>query len=142
MIDIRIIRDKFTLSSCTGKMYVDGVYFGETLEDCSRGENVKIAGETSIPTGIYKMKLSMSARFKRLMPMIYTEPNEFELINKGISFKGIRIHGGNRAKDSHGCILIAKNRINDDLIQGSLEAELTALIKEKGGIGLVSIVNQ
>ncbi len=139
---LELKRDTYTLSSTVGKLYLDGKFFGHTLEDVSRGENIKIYGETAIPTGIYHVKLSISHRFKRIMPMIYTEANGYELINKGISFKGIRIHGGNRSKDSHGCILLAKNKINDDLIQGSLEDELTTKLQSLGGQGKIIVTNQ
>lgn len=142
MVQIEVIRDSFTHSSSTGKMYVDGKYFGFTLEDTSRGENVKINRDTAIPTGIYVVALSESFRFKRLMPMVYTESNGYELKNKGISFKGIRIHGGNKSKDTEGCILVAKNKINDDCIQGSLEKELTEYIKNNGGIGSLTVINK
>lgn len=136
---ILVLRDSFTLKSTVGKIYFNGQYFGYCLEDVSRGENVKIPGETCIPEGTYKVKSSMSRRFKRVMPMIYNQSNGYELIAKGISFKGLRYHGGNRSKDTHGCILIAKNKIDNDTIQGSLEKELTALIGDKEG--WVTIVN-
>ncbi len=130
---ILVLRDSFTLKSTVGKIYFNGEYFGYCLEDVSRGENIKIPGETCIPEGTYKVKSSMSRRFKRVIPMIYNQPNGYELISKGISFKGLRYHGGNRSKDTHGCILIAKNKIDNDTIQGSLEKELTALIGNKEG---------
>lgn len=121
-------------------MYFNGQYFGYTLEDVSRGENIKISGETCIPTGTYRVKNSFSRRFQRMMPMICNQSNGYELIAKGISFKGIRVHGGNRSKDTHGCILVAKNKLNPDTIQGSLEKELTVLIGDKEG--WVTIVNR
>ena len=135
-----VIRDTFTLQSTVGKMYLNGEYFGHTLEDVSRGDNIKIPGETCIPEGTYKVKSSMSSRFKRMMPMIFNQDNGYQLINKGISFKGLRIHGGNRSKDTHGCILVAKNRINDDLIQGTLEKKLTELIGDSSGY--ITIINR
>jgi len=134
-----LIRDTYTLQSTIGKLYFNGEYFGYTLEDVSRGDNIKLPGETSIPEGTYKVKSSISSRFKRMMPMIFNQPNGYELISKGISFKGLRLHGGNRSKDTHGCVLIAENKVNNDTIQGSLEKLLT----KKIGIseGWITIVN-
>lgn len=131
-----LIRDTFTKTTTSGKLYVDGDYFCYTLEDVVRGEGIKISGETAIPTGEYKVILSMSSRFKRLMPMVYTEDNQYEIIKGGISFKGVRLHGGNTHKDTHGCPLIAHNKIDDNTIQGSAEKDLVAELKPYSDITL------
>ena len=99
------LRDTYTI----GKLYIDGVYFCDTLEDKVRDYNkdgdlldkgeIKIFGETAIPYGTYKMKLSYSPKFKRMLPRLFNVPH----------FEGILIHRGNMAKDSHGCILVGKN---------------------------------
>lgn len=141
MFNLLLKRLSYTLKSTQGELFLNDEYFSYTLEDTSRGENIKIFGETCIPTGKYKVKLSMSSRFKREMPMIFTEDNGYELKNKGISFKGIRIHGGNDSADSHGCVLVAKNLLNPDLIQGSMEKELTDKLRELGGEGTLTVVN-
>ena len=135
-------RDNYTLKSTTGKMFLNGEYFGYTLEDTSRGSNIKIAKHTCIPEGTYEVHLTMSTRFKREMPMVYNQGNGYELRAQGISFKGIRIHGGNRAENTEGCILLAKNYLNEDLIQGSLEKELTKELNRLGGSGWVTIINR
>lgn len=131
-----VVRDTFTLQSTIGKLYLNGEFFCHTLEDVVRGEGIKIPGDTAIPTGTYAVHLSLSSRFKRLMPMAYTEENGYELKAKGISFKGIRIHGGNTHKNTEGCILVAYNRIHDDLIQGTAEAALTEKLKDYDEITL------
>lgn len=127
----KIIRDTFTKVSSTGKLYLDD-FECHTLEDVSRGEGVKIPGETCLATGKYKIILTMSHRFKRLMPVIITELNGYEAKQKDISFKGARIHGGNRHVDTHGCPLVAHNRLNDDLIQGTAEKDVTAKLIDMG----------
>ena len=133
---LKLIRDTFTINTTIGKLYIDDVFFCYTLEDTARDEGVKIKGNTSIPRGEYKVKLSRSSRFKRVMPMIYTESNEYELKNKGISFKGIRVHGGNTHKNTEGCILVAKNKLNDSTIQGTMEKEL---VKKLTGIENITL---
>ena len=135
-MELKLIRDTFTINTTIGKLYIDDVFFCYTLEDTARDEGIKIKGHTSIPRGEYKVKLSHSSRFKRVMPMIYTESNEYELKNKGISFKGIRIHGGNTHKNTEGCILVAKNKLNDSTIQGTMEKEL---VKKLTGVENITL---
>ena len=91
-----------------GKLYIDGKYFCDTCEDCVRDTNKngwfdeekKVYGETAIPYGTYKVILSMSNRFKRVLPLLLDVPE----------FSGIRIHSGNTADDSLGCILVGENK--------------------------------
>lgn len=77
-----------------GELYVNDVFFCCTLEDVERKE--KIYGETAIPTGIYRVVLSMSPRFKRILPLLLDVPN----------YSGIRIHNGVHAGHTEGCILV------------------------------------
>lgn len=91
-----------------GKLYIDGEYFCDTCEDRVRDTNKngvfdegkKVYGETAIPYGTYTIILSMSNRFKRVLPLLLDVPD----------FEGIRIHSGNTAKDSLGCILVGENK--------------------------------
>ena len=96
---------------CIGKLYIDGVWFCDTIEDTDRGLDdsmsvdeilkKKIKGETAIPTGIYKIEITYSPKYKRMMPLI--------LGVKGYS--GIRIHSGNTSKDTEGCLLVGRNTV-------------------------------
>ena len=56
----------------------------------------KFVGITAIPTGIYKVELLPSVRFRRIMPFIQNI--------KG--FANIEIHTGNSSYDTQGCILV------------------------------------
>lgn len=99
-------KDKYTI----GKLYINNQYFCDTLEDTDRGltqsmteqqiKSNKVYGETAIPTGIYRIVISYSNRFKKQMPLLLNVPG----------FSGIRIHTGNTEKDSLGCILVGKNK--------------------------------
>lgn len=80
-----------------GDLYIDGKFFCHTLEDEKRADGVKVKHETAIPCGTYKVKLTMSNRFKRVLPLLMDV--------KG--FSGIRMHGGNTSKDTSGCPLVA-----------------------------------
>lgn len=98
-----------------GRLYIDGVFFCNTLEDTDRGlmqyQNIaeiistKIKGATAIPAGDYKITRQYSPRFKRVMASI---PNV-----KG--FSGVRIHAGNSAADTEGCVLLGDNTIKGRL---------------------------
>jgi len=141
--DIHIKRNTHTLKSALGNVYLgdSGERFCYSLEDVIRGTGIKIHGETGIPAGEYFWHITYSNRFKRDMISVYTESNGYELINDGKSFKGIRMHGGNTAVDSHGCPLVAYNRLSDDKIQGTAEKDLTKWGKSVGGKGKVYITN-
>lgn len=81
-----------------GVLYIDGDRFCDTIEDRVRPEGEKVPGETAIPAGRYRVTLSYSPKFKKVMPEVKNVP----------MFTGIRIHAGNTAKDSQGCILVGK----------------------------------
>lgn len=117
---LKVTRE-LSLPHCTlGKMYVDDKFFAYTLEDIVRAPGLKIYGETAIPEGEYKVELTMSNHFQRVTPQILNVPG----------FEGIRIHGGNTAADTLGCILIAHNEdISHERIQGTAEPELTKLLE-------------
>lgn len=83
-----------------GKLYIDGHYFCDTLEDTVRPTGQKIAGKTAIPAGDYKVIKSYSPRFKKILPEILDVPG----------FSGVRIHAGNTAKDTDGCVLLGLNK--------------------------------
>ena len=111
-----------------GKLYIDGAYFCDTLEDTDRGleQNMsefeinrrKVYGQTCIPSGEYKVILNMSPRFKKILPRI--------LDVKG--FEGILIHAGNTVQDSSGCILLGI-KSTDGILKDSRKA-VNALIEE------------
>jgi hypothetical protein len=139
---VLIIRDTFTETTTTGKLYINGNYFCETLEDASRGLNVKVDAKTCIPEGTYFMNVTHSPRFEKELPIIFNQPNGFELINGGISFKGIRTHGGNTHANSEGCILVAKQRVNAELIKDSMSDKLTIELISLGKAGYITVINK
>ena len=90
-MEIELIRDDDpALKHNYGKLFVDKLFFGETLEDKDRYlefDGDKVFGDTAIPRGRYRVTLSPSQRFGRVMPEIHDVPD----------FTGVRIHGGNYA---------------------------------------------
>lgn len=110
-MNLKIKRIAYRPTYTIGKLFIDDVYFCDTLEDVNRDLNHdgdlkdagegKVQDETCIPFGIYKVIVNWSNRFKRLMPLLLNVP----------SFEGIRIHNGVTAKHTSGCILVGKNSI-------------------------------
>lgn len=136
-----ILRDKYNSKNTLGTTYFNGEKFSESLEDPVRAEGVKVSGDTALPEGTYFCKVTYSPKFKREMPILYTEKNGVEIIRKNVRFVGVRLHGGNTHVDTLGCPLIAKTRVDDYTIYGSMEKELTKKMKEAGGSGFVTISN-
>ena len=92
-----------------GKLYIDGKYFCDTLEDTVRDTNKsgkfdngekKVKGKTAIPYGTYEIKWTYSPRFKKYTPQLMNVPQ----------FEGIRIHAGNSSTDTEGCLLLGENK--------------------------------
>lgn len=108
-------RDGYTI----GKLYVNGTYFCDTLEDTDRGitdemttaeiKAIKVAGSTAIPTGIYAIDMNtVSPKFSKRTAYQFCEGRLPRLQNvKG--FDGVLIHIGNTAADTEGCVLVGKN---------------------------------
>jgi len=96
-----LTRDRSTEKSTTGILSVNGQFECYTLEDVVRP--TKIHGETAIPAGEYEVVLTMSPRFKRILPLLLNVPG----------FDGIRIHPGNTDKDTEGCILVGESQSRD-----------------------------
>jgi len=103
MIKLTLIRDILGEEFTLGRMYVNGQLLGQTCEDKDRhiedGED-KVYGTSAIPRGLYKVSLSFSHRFQRVLPEIHDVPK----------FSGVRIHGGNTAADTLGCVLLGSIR--------------------------------
>ena len=82
-------------------------YFCDTLEptwrDYANGA-YKVKGRSAIPEGRYAVVISYSPKFKQWLPILLGGP-EFNR-----KWQGIRIHAGNTAADTEGCILVGKNR--------------------------------
>ena len=132
ILNLLLMRDTFTTKSTLGKLYINGQFFCYTLEDVVRGKGIKINKETAIETGCYPVKITYSNRFKRNIPILSSVP----------LFTGIRLHGGNKADNTDGCILIAYNKINNDTIQGTAEKDLTKILKKQNNEIILVIVNQ
>lgn len=106
---LKLVREVYSKDRTIGRLFIDDIWFCFTLEDTCRCYGVKVGGETAIPAAAntYKVKLNYSNKFKRELPIIYTESNGYEIKHAGIRFKGVRFHGGNDPEDTWGCPLVA-----------------------------------
>lgn len=108
-MDIQLLRKWKKPGYTIGQLYIDGDYICDTLEDTDRGLTSamtpaqvrarKVKGQTAIPTGLYPVRRTWSPKFKRMLP----------LIERVAGYDGIRIHSGNTARDTDGCILPGMN---------------------------------
>jgi len=108
-----------------GRLYIDGAYFCNTLEDRVRDikpdGSGKVMHQTAIPAGTYRVTLEMSPSKKRLLPYLHDVPH----------FSGILIHSGNTADDSSGCILVGENtQVGKVLSSRAWETKLVEWILE------------
>lgn len=87
-----LIRDKFTETAVQGRLFLGSTFICFTLENAAK----------AIPAGLYKLSNGKSPKFKRELPLVYND--------KVPATRGIRIHVGNSAKDSNGCILVGMGR--------------------------------
>jgi hypothetical protein len=115
-VELTLKRTDFTEESTIGALYIESKFECYTLED--RVRPVKIPGLTAIPAGSYEVVVTFSERFQRLLPLLLRVPN----------FDGVRIHAGNTARNTEGCVLVGQSK-NTDFI-GSSQAALEALFRK------------
>ena len=97
---LKLIRNKANGSAITGRLVINGRYFCNTLERVGY----------QIPALCYPVKVTMSPKFKRLLPLVQNVPQR----------SGIRFHRGTKPEHSTGCILLPADK----------EIELTNLLKQ------------
>lgn len=128
MIELHLKRIYTGDTYTVGHLYINDKYFCDTMEDKVRDltKEKKVYGETAIPSGIYKVIINKSPKFKRLLPRLIDVPY----------FDSILIHRGNSAaKDSAGCILLGENKIKGKVINSTnYELKLVELLKNEKNI--------
>lgn len=122
---------KYKLATYTiGKLYINGEYFCDTIEDKDRNlhqgmeldwiSNQKVYGETAIPYGRYRVTMKVQSpkfankkqyeKCKGYIPRLIDVP----------AYQGILIHIGNTAKDSYGCILVGENKVKGMVVNSTV----------------------
>jgi len=142
-LNLRIERLYKKANYTIGKLYIDGVYFCDTLEDTDRGlyqkmglpETVKrkIQGQTAIGTGVYKVVTDVvSPKFSK-MDFYKKNANGGRLprLLDVIGFDGILFHVGKNETHTDGCILVGRNKSVGSLSDS--EEVFTELYKKLDG---------
>ena len=115
--------EKYTI----GKLYIDGKYFSDTLEDTDRNltstmskdqiVKVKVYGKTAIPTGTYVVDMNtVSPKFGKRS---WAQPYEGKVprLQDVPGYEGVLIHPGNTADDTSGCILVGRNKVKGQVVE-------------------------
>lgn len=124
-LERRYKKDMYTI----GILYVDGVYFANTIEDRDRGidqsmpveiiRSKKVPGYTAIPTGTYRIDMNtISPKFKN---RDWAKPygGRVPRLKEVPGFTGILIHPFNTAEESKGCIAVGLNKVKGKVVQST-----------------------
>lgn len=102
-----------------GRLFIDGKYFCDTLEDPVRQLDSikdKIYSKTAIPAGKYKISMSVvSPKYSIRKSYNWCGGRLPKLIDVPF-FEGILIHSGNIPDHTAGCILVGENKIKGQVI--------------------------
>ena len=99
-MELVLTRKWLTPNSTIGELAVNGKFECFILEDHFPTPYVKVDGKTCIPLGRYEVIINHSQRFNMDMPLLLGIPG----------FAGVRIHPGNTAADTEGCLLTGQTR--------------------------------
>lgn len=112
---IRLIRNEAKGNAITGRLVIDGRWYCNTLE--RKG--------VEIPALCYHVAVTMSPKFKRLLPLVCGVPQTVGDKAKGDKAmrQGIRIHRGSKPEHSSGCVLVSDRVTEDKLTQIILKAQ-------------------
>ena len=122
-INLLIIRDTFTEESTLGKLYINGEFFCDTLENPWKNN---VRNISCIPDGVYDVRLRLpreSASRDYLHLLVKEVPNRDYIL----------FHRGNTSADTSGCILVGQTREQDRVNNSRLAMDL--VIKEILNLG-------
>lgn len=128
-MQLHLVRERSIDGATLGALFVGGAWFCWTLEDQVREvpgvtvQDWKIPARTAIPVGDYALTVTPSQRFGRPLPLLVDVPG----------FQGIRIHRGNTAEDTEGCIIVGFRRGPASVLDSrACELALTTRLIETG----------
>ena len=121
---IKLIRNKANGNAITGRLVVDGRWFCNTLE--RKGYEILAL--------CYRVQVTMSPKFKRLLPLVtgvprtpqsgYGTATPMGRADSAIGYRqGIRFHVGTKPEHSTGCILVPNRATEEKLTQMILKAQ-------------------
>ena len=117
---LTLVRYTRTDEAILGSLYLNGVFVCYTLENAAK----------AIPFGMYAVQNSKSPKFKRELPLLHNA--------RVPSSRGIRIHRGNTANDSQGCVLVGMGRNGDSLTESTpAETMVTMICRNESNLVIV-----
>lgn len=120
-VEMILIRDNIIGDAVLGSLLIGGQKICDTLENKNY----------LLPYGDYKLKVSKSPTFGRELPLIFNDKIKMQ--------RGFRIHAGNTAKDSHGCVLVGFDRVNDTITDSrKAESAVTEISRHDCTLKIVS----
>ena len=134
---------------CEGKLYIDGIYQCDVIEDVDRGltnemsiteiQSKKVYGETAIPKGNYQITLDvLSPKFKDRSWATFCEGKLPRLLDVP-GYEGVLIHVGNDPiTDSLGCILVGQ-KTKDGWVSNSTQTFKNLYYKLKQATDQITI---
>lgn len=121
---------KYTNKYTEGVLFFDDVKVLDTLEDPERDFNndgdledegeAKVYGDTAILRQFYKLTVSYSEHFKKLMVLVNDVPY----------FKGVRYHGGLNKSHTKGCVLVGVRAGDGRLHQNNGTDKMIAIVRQ------------
>lgn len=133
---------------CEGKLYIDGIYQCDVIEDVDRGltsemsiaeiQSKKVYGETAIPKGTYQITLDVvSPKFKDRSWATFCEGKLPRLLDVP-GYEGVLIHVMNQASESLGCIGVGQ-KTKDGWISNSTQTFKNLYYKLKQATDQITI---
>ena len=112
---IRLIRNEAKGNAITGRLVIDGRWFCNTLE--RKGYEILAL--------CYRVQVTMSPKFKRLLPLVCGVPQTEAKRREGYEAmrQGIRFHVGTKPEHSTGCILVPNRAVEKELTELILKAQ-------------------
>jgi hypothetical protein len=121
---LTLVRYTRTETAVLGSLYMNGAFVCYTLENADK----------AIPCGMYTVQNSKSPKFKRELPLLFS--------SNVPQSRGIRIHRGNTAKDSQGCVLVGMGRSTEkSSVTESTNAEVMVTMLCRNETNLVIVDN-
>ena len=122
---LTLVRYTRTDEAILGSLYLNGAFVCYTLENSAK----------AIPCGMFAVQNSKSPKFKRELPLLHNA--------KVPASRGIRIHRGNTANDSQGCVLVGMGRNGDRLTESTpAETMVTMLCRNESNLVIVDNIKQ
>ncbi len=111
---LQVVRTQFGLDATNGLLFIDGKFECFTLED--QYQAVKVAAETAIPEGSYKITLRTVGGFHSKYLKRYSFHKGMLWVRDVPGFEYILIHTGNTDEHTAGCLLVGETQ--QDLDKG------------------------